>query len=508
MVALLIGLRAAITRNQLRQSHRGATVALLVLGLLSAAGTLALGLVSYPTLGAGADVIALVFALWVGGRLAQSALSGEPTLRPEMLALLPLRRRALARALLVVNLADPALLLLVVPFAAVIALGAQAGAVAALVGAAGAALTMVLAGVAGTVAGGLLGPGTGRGHDTGTIVTALAISAVSVTGTLLPWLVAALRTRSAPWLTGLVRVLPSGWAAVAVDAAARSDWLWVVLPLAGLAALSGLIALAWPVVLTRRMTGAGKPARAARVHTGRRDLLPRTAIGAVAAKEIRLWARDPVRLTTLLIAVVVGAAVCVIPRLTAGTTQLFPFAGAGTVVIAGACACNLYGNDGTSLWLTIAAPGSGRPDVRGRQLAWLLLVGPYTVALTLLLTTLSGQGWTWPWVLGILPALLGGACGLAPLASAVWVVPLDAAGDPTPLYSLKVELALVAVALTAAPPVGVALAGSLTGLTWLTWLAVPVGVGTGLMLAWWLGAVAARRLPTTQVAMLRVLAAA
>lgn len=210
----------------------------------------------------------------------------------------------------------------------------------------------------------------------------------------------------------------------------------------------------------------------------------------------------------LLIAVVVGAAVCVIPRLTAGTTRLFPFAGAGTVVIAGACACNLYGNDGTSLWLTIAAPGSGRPDVRGRQLAWLLLVGPYAVALTLILTALSGQGWTWPWVLGILPALLGGACGLAPLASVAWVVPLDAAGDPTPLYSLKVELALVAVALTAAPPVAVAVAGAATGLEWLTWLAVPAGVGTGLLLAWWLGAAAARRLPGAQVAMLRVLAAA
>jgi ABC-2 type transport system permease protein len=508
MVALLIGLRVAITRHQLRQGHRAATVAMLVLALLSAAGTLSLGLVSYPSFGAGADVIALAFALWLGGKLAQSALSGEPTLRPEMLALLPLRRRALARALLVVNLADPALLLLAVPFAAVIALGARAGAVAALVGVVGMALTIVLAGVAGTVAGGILGPGTRRGHDTGTIVTALAISAISVAGTLLPWLVAALRARSAPWLTDLVRILPSGWAAVAVDAAARSDWLWVVAPLAGLAALSGLAALAWPVVLTRRMTGAGKPARAARVRAGHRDLLPRTSIGAVAGKEVRLWGRDPVRLTTLLIAVVVGAAVCVIPRLTAGTTELFPFAGAATVVIAGACACNLYGNDGTSLWLTIAAPGSGRPDIRGRQLAWLLLVGPYTVALTAVLTALSGQGWTWPWTLGILAALLGGACGLAPLASVVWVVPLDAAGDPTPQYSLKVHIALVAVALAAAPPIAVALAGSAAGLGWLTWLAVPAGVGTGLLLAWWLGAIAARRLPATQVAMLRMLAAA
>ena len=34
-------------------------------------------------------------------------------------------------------------------------------------------------------------------------------------------------------------------------------------------------------------------------------------------------------------------------------------------------ASNLYGQDGTALWLTLLAPGSERADVRGRQLAWL-----------------------------------------------------------------------------------------------------------------------------------------
>ena len=508
MVRLLIGLRGAVTRNQLRQGNRGALIAALVLALLSGAGTLYLGTVSYARPAAGADVIALVFGLWLGGSLAQKALAGEPTLRPEMFALLPLHRRTLAAALLAVNLADPALILFLVPFAAVVALGAQAGAVAAIVGAAGALLTTLLAGVAGTVAAGILGPGARRGHDVGTMATALAISIISVAGVTLPWLVTVLRDRSAPWLIALVRVLPSGWAAVAVDAAARSQWLWVALPLAGLAALSGVIALAWPVVLARRMTGAGTPSRAARPHAGRRAVLPPTAVGAVAAKEMRLWGRDPIRLTPLLIAVIAGAAMCAVPRLTTGTGRLLPFAGAATVAIAAACACNLYGNDGSSLWLTISVPGSARPDIRGRQLAWLLIVGPYALALTVLLTALSGQAWAWPWALGGVAALLGGACGLIPLASLTWVVPLDAAGNPTPRYPLKVYPTLIAVALTAAPAAAVAAAGSLAGLTWLGWLAVPAGTGSGAALAWKLGAVAARRLRRTQVAVLRELAAA
>jgi ABC-2 type transport system permease protein len=508
VVRLLIGLRAAITRNQLRQGNRGPLIAGLVLAVLSGAGTLYLGTVSYPRLAAGADVIALVFGLWLGGHLAQKALSGEPTLRPEMFALLPVRRRALAAALLAVNLADPALILFMVPFGAVIALGAQAGAVAAIVGVAGAILTTVLAGVAGTVAGGILGPGARRSHDIGTVVTALAISIISVAGITLPWLVTALRERSAPWLIVLVRALPSGWAADAVDAAARSQWLWAALPLAGLAAVSGVIALAWPAVLARRMTGAGTPSRAARPHAERRALLPRTPVGAVAAKEMRLWVRDPIRLTPLLIAVIVGAAMCAIPRLTTGTGQLLPFAGAATVAIAAACACNLYGNDGTSLWLTITAPGSEPADIRGRQLAWLLIAGPYTLVLTVLLTAVSGQAWAWPWALGGLAALLGGACGLIPLASLTWVVPLDGAGNPTPQYPLKVYPTLIAVALTAAPAAAVALAGELAGLSWLSWLAVPAGIATGVALAWKLGAVAAGRLHRTQVAVLRALVSA
>ena len=40
-----------------------------------------------------------------------------------------------------------------------------------------------------------------------------------------------------------------------------------------------------------------------------------------------MWVRDPIRLTCLLIAVIVGAAVCVIPRLTSGTYLVLPVRG-------------------------------------------------------------------------------------------------------------------------------------------------------------------------------------
>jgi ABC-2 type transport system permease protein len=176
-----------------------------------------------------------------------------------------------------------------------------------------------------------------------------------------------------------------------------------------------------------------------------------------------------------------------------------PFAGAITVVIAAACACNLYGNDGSSVWLTVMTPGSARPDVRGRQVGWLIAVGPYAVASTVILTAVSGRPQAWPWALGLLAAVLGGGAGLAAIGSLVSVQPLDPAGNPTPAWSLKVHVALFAVALTALPAALVLAAGG-------GWLAVPAGVLTGTVLAIWLGRVAATRLADRQVEILHTLA--
>ncbi len=202
-----------------------------------------------------------------------------------------------------------------------------------------------------------------------------------------------------------------------------------------------------------------------------------------------------------MIALVVGTAVCVLPRVTAGSSLLMPFGGAMTVVIAGACACNLYGNDGSSLFLTVLTPGSARADVRGRQLAWLIAVAPYAIVSTVILTAASGQTRYWPWALALLPALLGGGAGLAAWSSARFVQPLDEAGNPTPAFSLLVHIALVAVAGTALPPLLVLLAGG-------GWAAVPVGVLSGLVLGSWLGRRAVARLQGHEVAMLTTLARA
>lgn len=507
MVLILIQLRATATRHRMQRASRLPLVLALIFGLTFAIGTMLLGFGHHARTGADGDILAAVFALWLAGQLTQSALAGgDSTLRPEMFALLPLPPRRLAWSLLLVGLTDPVMIILLIAYAAMLPLGYRGGPVATFTAVIAVALTAVMTAVLSTIAGGILGPGARRGRDLGTIVTALALSLLALSGSLLPIVMGALEDRSAPWLTFLLRALPSGWGPNAVQAAAAGRPSQAAGWLTGLAVLPALAALSWPHLLQRRMSAPPHSDHASRT-LARRRLLPPSPCGAVAAKELRGWVRDPLRLTVLLIAVVVGLGVGVIPRVAAHTGLLMPFAGPLTVVIAGACACNLYGNDGASLWLTITVPGSARADVRGRQLAWLLIVAPFTVVETIVMTGFSDEPTLWPWAIALLIALLGGATGLVPLASLIAVQRLDEAGNPTPGWSVKTQVALYATAATALPVAVVLVTAAITGQAWLPWAAIPVGVATAALFSHRGSILATRRLTDTQCDVLRHLAA-
>ena len=505
MVSVLIDLRAASGRHQLQQTSPWVLVALVGFGLLSALGTLALGILHRDAIVGALDVVSAVIALWLGGQLVQAALNGgDSALRPELLALLPVSRRRLAWASLAVGLCDPALAFVALAYAAVIGVAVNVSLGAVLVGVGGIASLLVLTGVGAVVIGGTLGPGARRGRDLGTIVVAIAISALAVCGTLLPTVLSALRDGRWSELSAIVRWLPSGWPGDAVAATHRGDWAVAIATMLAPLGLAALLAVAWPPILGRRMTITGPSARGPG-RAAHRRLLPATPTGAVAAKEIRLWLRDPVRVTCLLIALIVGAGVGLMPKLVGGSSLLMPLAGPLTVLIAGACACNLYGSDGTSLWLTILTPDSARDDVRGRQLGWFALVGPVAIAETVGLTVWSGEHALWPWAVTLLIALIGGAAGLAPLVSLISVQPLDDAGNPTPAFSLKVHVALFAVLITALPAAVVLVLGDISGRPLVSWLAVAVAIMTATAAVLGLGIVAIRRLRARAVEVLRVL---
>lgn len=250
--------------------------------------------------------------------------------------------------------------------------------------------------------------------------------------------------------------------------------------------------------------GGGRAGR--RVEQTRRGgLLPATPVGAVAGKELRTWWRDARRRVVLLSSMMVGLLVPVFAtagRPAHGVTML-PFAALWLVLFSCLQAGNLYGMDGTALWQTLVTPGAERADVRGRQLAWLLIVGPVVLLAALVLPGVTGAGYAYPWVLGLAPALLGAGAGMVLLLSVYAAFPMPKQGSGNPFSSggnpgcarafRQVVIALL-LAVAAVPTAAVVGLGDGLDLPLLSWLGVPVGAVSGVALGWWWGRLAYRRL--------------
>jgi len=487
VAGVLIEMRAAILRRSTSGKRIIGSVLLALFVMLLAVSTLLTGLVHYHYAGAGANVIATLSLGWLLGWVSGPLLTGDDsTLRMDYFKLLPIPAPRLARGILGASFANPSLFFSLIAFAALIGYGAQSGAAAALTGVAAVLLDLVLAVIASTVAIAVLGPAISsrRGRDFGTIVLALVITLLSLASGLVPFVAKRLTDGRSPALAGVVRILPSGWGAVAVDAAGRSDWRLAALALGGLAALIVVMCLAWPPLLARRLTMPPRGRSRAR-HAGSasgRPLLPLTPLGAAVGKELRLYSRSVLRSVMTMIAFLVGVLVAVIPAF-GGKTVGLPFGGLLFTTIAAACFTNFYGDDGSAMWLTLIVPGGERPDIRGRQWAWFLVVGPAGLLLTVVLTAVSGQTWAWPWVLAGEPALVIGSTGLLALISVASVQGPAPDGGPTPQRVLKTHLALIAVpALTLFPALALLIAGSTAHQPALRWLAVPAGIGWAVLL--------------------------
>ena len=498
MARVLIAMRAAILRRNTAGKRIWGGLALAVLVTALAVATLWAGLIHYRYAGAGTNVLATLSFGWLLGWVTGPLLAGDDaTLRMDYFKLLPVPARKLARALLGAAFANVSLVFSLIAFAGLIAYGAQYGATAALTGAVAVLGDLVLAVVASTVAIAVFGPviSSRRGRDFGTMALALVITLLSVASGLVPFVAARLTNGHSPVLAAVVRILPSGWGAVAVEAAGRREWGLLALTLGGLAALIVVLVAAWPPLLARRLTmspGGGRT-KTHRQGTGR-PLLPATPLGAVIGKELRLYSRSVLRSVMLMISFLVGVLVCVIPALS-GNTSLLPFAGLLFTVIAASCFVNFYGDDGTSLWLTLTTPGADRPDLRGRQWAWFLVVGPPGLLLTVVFTAIAGQARYWPWVLACEPALVLACVGLLLFVSVVSVNGPSADGGPSPARVLKTHIALIAVPAVALwPALALLIVGAIAHLTWLQWLAVPVGIGWGAGLGRQTGRAALRRL--------------
>ncbi|WP_156757689.1 hypothetical protein [Actinokineospora pegani] len=507
MVGVLIRMRVSLLRNTLT----GMQAVTLGLGAVFGLAFAGLGVwLALLDLGAATgDLLALLFLLWaLGWAVGPVFLGGSGgALAPESFAALPIPPRTLATGLLAASFVGVGPVVTLVAFAAGVVYAVGSGSVAVTVAVLAMLLQLLVVVVFSKVVVDLVGAA----------ITSTARAVVSAIPWALlggvvaqSWLLLPLVSRVDgfdPAVSTALRVLPSGWGLLAVDAAARGDWLVVGAALAGLVVLFALLLLTWSRLIVRRTTRVVtvRPASArgggrAGVRSGPLRLLPASPVGAVVAKELRTTVRDLNRALLLSYAIFFGLSVTLVPLLVGDTTYL---AATGVIValLATTGSAQLYSNDGTALWLTVLAPGTERADVRGRQLAWLLLVAPLSVVLTAVGLPLSGADWAAPWAWALLPAALGGGAGAIVLVSVFALVPMAdpkkrarsaAGGDGS--TGLVAWAMLPLSLLTVLPAAVFPLVGMLLDSPALQWAGVPVGLATGVLSLVLGGALAHRRL--------------
>lgn len=490
VAGVFIRMRWRVFRHSLRGRQAGLTVLGLVVGLVAAGVTLLVAGTEFEVAGVGTDILAAVYLMWTVGWLFAPVLSGggDETLRPEHFALLPLSPRRLAGGLLGSAFVGVPAVVTAVAFCGLFVHATGAHVVVALVAVPLQLVFVVLLSRV-TIAG--LGAvlRSRRGRDLGILLAA----AVSMSGFAVQALVRAfgpaLAAGESPGLTAVLRWSPSGWGTVAVTAA----WPVALACLVGLLLADLGLLLVWGALLVRRTTTVAATSEAVR----RRGFAARTPLHAVLGKELRTWGRDVRRRVALLSTLVVGAIVSV-GSMVSGTGGPSPFGGIAVVTFGALMAGNLYGMDGSSTWHTVVVPGAAHIDVRGRQLAWLIIVGPVALSLAVALPALSDPD-TYPWVLALVPALLGGGAGLVVLLSVFAAYPMPdqragpfATGGSTGILRALLQLGItLLLGLVALPVAGTVLLGESIG---VPWLGVPVGIAVGVVFWWWWGGVAGRRL--------------
>jgi ABC-2 type transport system permease protein len=488
-------MRWRVLRHSLRGTQAGLTVLGLIAGLVAAGITLVVAATDFDQPDVGTNVLAAIYLLWTVGWLFAPVLTGggDETLRPEHFALLPLPPRQLAAGLLGAAFVGVPALVTAVAFCGLLLHAEGAHVLVALVAM---PLQLVFVVLLSRVTMAALGAAlrSRRGRDLGVLLAAAVGMSGFVVQALARTFWPALASGDSSVLSAVLRWSPSGWGTVAVT----SSWPVALGCLVALAAANAALLAVWGALLVRRTTRVASVAEPAR----RRSFGGRTPFGAVVGKELRTWARDVRRRVALLSTLVVGMVVSVGPLLS-GDGGPSPFGGIALVAFGALMAGNLYGMDGSAMWHTLVVPGAERVDVRGRQVAWLMVVAPLSLALVIVLPAVSDPG-AYPWVLGLAPALLGGGAGLVVLLSVFAAYPMPdqraspfatggGAGFLRGMLQLGISLLLALVAL---PVAAVVFVGSALDVPAVSWLGVPVGVAVGALVFWWWGAIAVRRLAT------------
>ncbi|MGW6458576.1 transporter [Streptomyces sp. NPDC055078] len=521
LAGLFVRLKLSLLRNGLNQStaRTAVFVVSLVFTLLLATGQL-LGLVLLRGSDHAATVVVLLTGVLALGWAVMPLFfpSGDETLDPTRLVMLPLRPGPLVAALLAASLVGigPLFTLCLLVGSA---LALSYGAVAALVALVAVPLVLlVCVALARAVSAGNIRLLTSRKARDLALLSGLVV-AVGIQVVIF----GVQRLGERGGLTALdpvadvVRWLPPASAIGAIGSAADGSYgvALVQLALSG-AALYGLL-WSWQRSLTKLMTAPDGSTLAASQNTdakGARDgaatgwhqLLPEGRTGTVMRRSLRYVWRDPKTKAAWVTSLVLGL---IVPLFNA-------LQGAGSVYFASLAAAmlgmlmyNQFGQDTSAFWMvaqTISTTEDAYAELRARALALLVITLPYTIAVIALVAAVVGDWRTLPSALGLSLALLGAMLATGAVASAYfpYSIPQDSAyknvapGQGS-LAWISLLGGMLAGALLSGPVIAMTIWLHLTDGHGSLWVLLPVGAAYGTLLGWagvrLAAAPTARRLP-------------
>ncbi|MFE4622314.1 transporter [Streptomyces mirabilis] len=498
---VVVRLKLSLLRNGLRQSagRRAAYITSVVVVLLFAALQL-LGLIALRGNAHAASVTVLLIAVMALGWAVMPLFfpSGDETLDPTRLVMLPLRPHPLVRALLVSSLVGIGpLFTLCLLVGSVISVAHGTAAYVTGVVAVPLALLVCVALARAVAAANIRLLSSRKGRD----LAVLSGLVIAIGAQLVNF--GAQRLGSAGGVSRLdpaadvLRWVPPGSAIGAVDSMSRGSYAMGVAQLVlSVAALVGLLAL-WSRHLTRLMTApdgstlqAGESAARERIPTGGlRRMLPPGRTGTVMERSLRYVWRDPKTKAAWVTSLAIGLIVPVFNALQGTGSIYFACFAAGML---GIQMYNQFGQDTSAFWMvamTIASPHDAYVELRGRALALLVITLPYATLVTVLTTAMLDDWSKLPEVLGLSFALLGAMLATGAWSSArfPYSIPQEGYKNVAPgqagLAWIAIFGGMVSAALLTAPVIAVTIWLNVTadGDRW-SWLLLPLGAGYGALI--------------------------
>lgn len=501
LTSVVIRLKLSLLRNGLRQSSgRKAAYIASVAAALFFAALLLLGLVllhGHAHAGTLTVILALVLAIgWAAMPLFFP--SGDETLDPSRLVMLPLRPEPLVRALLAASL---------VGIGPLFTLCLAVGAAFAVATNAAAAVTAVIAvpltvlvcvALARAVAAANVRLLTSRkGRDLAVLsglVIAIGIQAVNF---------GAQRLSRAGGLAALdptgdvVRWLPPSSAIGAVGSASAGSYGTAVAQLAITAAFLVIMLRVWRRTLVRLMTSPDGSTLAAAGASRKESaggfsrLLPEGRTGTVMLRTLRYIWRDPKTKAAWIASLAIGLIVPLLNAVQGSGSIYFSCFAAGML---GIQMYNQFGQDTSAFWMvaqTIASPRDAFAELRSRALALALVTAPYTALVTVVTAGLLGDWGALPEAMGLAFALLGAMLGTGAVTSArfPYSIPQDnahknVAPGQAGLAWISIFGGMVSAALLCSPVIALLIALHVTGNEPYLWILLPLGAVYGAGTAW------------------------